>query len=330
MTRPSNKGRRSQTPGARKRQNSAGSNGSGTSSGKCLSWSKTGKCRFGDKCKFTHESAADENVSEVQHSAARSDGNIALPCLSVGVEAHNGTSQCVGWQEHQMACSAVTNGREWVADTGSGNDLLGRNFASNHELSSTCSLSKAKKLRTANGGVNVSSKVMCDIGPLNIQVEPLLLEECPPVLSIGRRVEEGFSFHWTPEECVLICPNGCSTQLEVRGRVPLLPDSESALPADEEVGAKTCATSAPAGSSEATLHQQEHLQADAPPDGSRTDNDGHTDEPEGQGENSEEHMVRIERHSCGRVARLLSLRIASIDFFTILRTRIALAVVTHA
>eukprot|EP00971_Amphidinium_carterae_P196349 3895817-Amphidinium_carterae.2 len=233
------RGRRSQTPDARQRQSSANSNGSGASAAKCLGWAKIGKCRFGDKCKFAHESTSDENIG-AERSLACVDGSIALPCLSEseGNGVHDGKrDECMTWHSSQFACSAGHTEREWVADTGSGNDLLGRNFVSNDELDSACTLPRQKKLRTANGKVDVFSKVTCEVESLNVHVEPLLLDECPPVLSIGKRVEEGFSFHWTPEKCMLVCPNGCETLLEVRGRVPLLIERDYAMPAELDIDA---------------------------------------------------------------------------------------------
>eukprot|EP00971_Amphidinium_carterae_P017197 339333-Amphidinium_carterae.2 len=241
--RSQSRGGRAQTPGARKRQGSASSNGSGASVGRCLSWAKTGKCRFGDKCKFTHESIADEKSCVAMGSFASVDGFTALPCLSGGGVTHS-DHKCMSWHESSVACSVISTGREWVADTGSGNDLLGRNVASHEEMESVSSLSKPKRLRTANGGIAVDSKLSCDVECLNIRVEPLLLAECPPVLSIGKRIEEGFAFHWTQEQCILVCPNGCETQLEVRGRVPMIVDREIAMPADEAANDEPSTTGA--------------------------------------------------------------------------------------
>ena len=64
--------------------------------------------------------------------------------------------------------------------------------------------------------------------PLKTVAMPLLLESCPPVLSVGRRcIEEGFEFRWKPysQHPTFRHPDGTVIVMEVEGFVPYIVES---------------------------------------------------------------------------------------------------------
>eukprot|EP00971_Amphidinium_carterae_P349606 6491104-Amphidinium_carterae.1 len=92
-----------------------------------------------------------------------------------------------------------------------------------------------RKLRTANGIATSESSVTCEVEVLNTSMNPLVLDECPPVMSLGRRIEQGFKFFWDQSACVLVTPNGEKINLQVEGHVPVLTQevhSHDASPSD--------------------------------------------------------------------------------------------------
>ena len=64
---------------------------------------------------------------------------------------------------------------------------------------------------------------------LNRDVEPLVLDQTPSVLSIGRRcMEEGFSFWWQAyKNPILYLPDGKAITLEIIDYIPYLRERES-------------------------------------------------------------------------------------------------------
>eukprot|EP00971_Amphidinium_carterae_P040426 793344-Amphidinium_carterae.4 len=55
-----------------------------------------------------------------------------------------------------------------------------------------------------------------------MSLNPLILEECPPVMSLGKRIAQGFKFVWDQEQCLLFTPNGDRVTLQVEHNVPVL------------------------------------------------------------------------------------------------------------
>ena len=87
-------------------------------------------------------------------------------------------------------------------------------------------------LATANGLLSVDERVDVSFGlqnnkgkPLNL--EALLLDNTPNVLSLGRLVEdEGYQFLWSQHKPPqLIAPSGKVLYLEVQRYVPCIPDT---------------------------------------------------------------------------------------------------------
>ena len=87
--------------------------------------------------------------------------------------------------------------KRWLQDTGSGNDLI-----SKHEVDPKAKrkkLSEPLLLQTANDVIKVDTRVMMKARPTCENIEPLILESTPAVMSIGYRcVAKGFGFTWPP------------------------------------------------------------------------------------------------------------------------------------
>ena len=85
----------------------------------------------------------------------------------------------------------------WIADTGSGHDLIGGADVSSLLLSNASKVEDAVELHTAKGVTFVDTCVPIQVAKLGEVVSPLLMESCPAVLSVGRRcMEAGYAFHW--------------------------------------------------------------------------------------------------------------------------------------
>jgi hypothetical protein len=86
----------------------------------------------------------------------------------------------------------------WIADTGSGYDLVSKNEVSEKILGQIELPSHAPNLRTANGVVTPDECVPVKLGPLPLAY-PLLMEDSPAVISVGKRcMEHGYGFYWPP------------------------------------------------------------------------------------------------------------------------------------
>eukprot|EP00971_Amphidinium_carterae_P342557 6481900-Amphidinium_carterae.1 len=116
-------------------------------------------------------------------------------------------------RKSQVACGAhvgVTRSRSWVIDSGAGCDLVGSDNISADESKNI--VMSVARFSTANGETGTQKRVNCEVERINAIVNPHVLERCPAVMSLGRRVmQDGFSFHWTsdmPEEPTLVTPCG--------------------------------------------------------------------------------------------------------------------------
>ncbi len=78
----------------------------------------------------------------------------------------------------------------FVADTGSGN-RMGNDNLSGKERKTVHPAGEQFLLSTANDNIVVDKAITID------GIDLLVLDKCPPVLSVGKLVEDlGWSFHW--------------------------------------------------------------------------------------------------------------------------------------
>jgi len=84
----------------------------------------------------------------------------------------------------------------WLIDSGCGWDSVDQRNVS-HMLGARQQIKSGPKLWTADGIVQPDSKVLVQIPLLDCNYTPLIMQDSPDVLSLGRRcMDEGSSFHW--------------------------------------------------------------------------------------------------------------------------------------
>jgi hypothetical protein len=86
-------------------------------------------------------------------------------------------------------------------------------------------------LATANGDIVVDRQVNLPVSKLQSQIKPLLLNETPPVLSVGRRcMEEGYDFIWRRGKSpYFITPDKRMIRLTVENYTPWLVEREDSF-----------------------------------------------------------------------------------------------------
>jgi hypothetical protein len=122
---------------------------------------------------------------------------------------------------------AINTRRKWIADSGSGHDLISERY-----LGGDINRQEGKKIKflTAGGTTASTEFVEVKIGKLEEVAKPIVLEHTPPVLSIGKRVmEQGYTFHWPPKaNPYFIHPRtGKKIKLKVIDNVPYLIEPRS-------------------------------------------------------------------------------------------------------
>jgi hypothetical protein len=126
----------------------------------------------------------------------------------------------------------------WLADTGSGWDLVSK--ADCHPSVKPFKSDEIVGLSTANGDIEVGKKVQLQVSKIRENVEPLLLSNTPPVLSVGRRcMLLGYSFIWPKGKApYFICPGGKKITLEVENFTPWLVEREGGIASPVVAGAR--------------------------------------------------------------------------------------------
>ena len=116
---------------------------------------------------------------------------------------------------------------------------------------------RPKTLSTDNGEVEVKDCVRFYLDELGESIDALLLDQTPPVLSVGARcMKLGYSFHWPAGKSpYLVHPDQSRIDLEVIGNVPYLrpsctslPQSGACTPASDAGDRSSCSSSASSSS----------------------------------------------------------------------------------
>ena len=125
----------------------------------------------------------------------------------------------------------------WLVDTGASDDLIGRTVAKNLKL--TCkTVDKPKQFATAGGNIQVSERAEINVEGLNAKIEPWIAQQCPELLSVGKRIEEGYSFVWPNKgQPYFVDTENRVLKLEVRNNIPYIPwGGERTEPGNDEAG----------------------------------------------------------------------------------------------
>ena len=134
------------------------------------------------------------------------------------------------------ACPSRLVGVEFLADTGSEEDLISQyDQQSFFPEASVVDATKPVSLITANGPVLGDKSVNLTIPELGQSLECYVLENTPPVCSVGRRcMDEGFDFHWyAGKPPYFVTPDGKKLRCKMKGRVPVIGEGSVAMPAAE-------------------------------------------------------------------------------------------------
>ena len=120
--------------------------------------------------------------------------------------------------------------RRWIADTGSGEDIIGPGEVPEASLQNPIECEEAAHLITANGPIKVDKRVALECFALGENVQPLLLPDTPAVVSVGRRVMDMlYEFHWVPySRPYFVKPDGEVVWCSVEDYVPYLYDDAAA------------------------------------------------------------------------------------------------------
>ena len=87
--------------------------------------------------------------------------------------------------------------REWLIDSGSAFHLLGEQDISEQEAETQCTADSPESLQTASGLKSADQVASFKVPALKVSSQALLLDNAPPVLSLGKLVlGEGCSFMW--------------------------------------------------------------------------------------------------------------------------------------
>ena len=84
------------------------------------------------------------------------------------------------------ASAFLTAPTSWLSDTGSGNDLVSKSDIDVRLLDLIMPTDAEYTLFTANGPIPVTEKALLQVAPLGEVIEPLVMESCPPVLTVGK------------------------------------------------------------------------------------------------------------------------------------------------
>ena len=134
----------------------------------------------------------------------------------------------------------------WLADTGCGHDLIGARVANSCGLPVVVG-QPPPSFDTAGGPAQAQAQVRVRIDSMGDIAEPWVLEDCPPVASVGRRCQNnGFSFVWPAgRNPYFITPHFKIVDLTVERGIPYITsDSRPRVPGPCERELVDCLRSA--------------------------------------------------------------------------------------
>eukprot|EP00971_Amphidinium_carterae_P328894 6461011-Amphidinium_carterae.1 len=197
-----------------------------TNSIACRFYNSPSGCRKGNACTFAHlpKAPAEQASAAIALTSTDAPGDqtpaataIALSMASVEKKRITRSRSCPSLV-HALPAKEIS----WVLDSGSSYDLISQSVQGK-TLSPTFQM---PILHTANGRIEPKGmkEVEVTTGALKMQAQGLILEDTPPVLSMGRKcLEQGYGFLWPPHsEPHLMTPNGEIFRLSREGYVPVV------------------------------------------------------------------------------------------------------------
>ena len=115
---------------------------------------------------------------------------------------------------------------EWLSDTGTPLDLIGRAHVDQRLHEFIEELENPMKFQTANNVTRANQLVEMQVDPLDENVRPIILDNCPPALTVGERwMEKGWGFYWPPYSApVFVKPCGKIIKHVVKNNCPYVID----------------------------------------------------------------------------------------------------------
>jgi len=170
----------------------------------CKSYAN-GNCKFADKCHYSHAApAADPPKGKGAQPTVVKKGTGGPARVRPAGNAFGTTLMkmtTLASFVSGMAASATDRPvkRWWLQDTGTGYDLTSKSKVPKCLRKDIEEAEVHLILDTANGTTVAKEVVPMQIGVLQENIEPHLLEETPDVMTVGRRCQEyGYGFAWDP------------------------------------------------------------------------------------------------------------------------------------
>ena len=174
----------------------------------------------------------DQDLRDAQASAKMLRSTIegmergANPACSFKCKTEFGCNECIAANltvgcPAQYATSAPAIDMEWIADTGSAQDLVSKNEIQGVSDFESC---KPVNMMTANGPNYADRQSRIYIPSLGSTTEPYVLSDSPSVLSVGQKcMDEGFDFVWRANcRPYFKDSEGNKVYMDVRDNVPYL------------------------------------------------------------------------------------------------------------
>ena len=115
-------------------------------------------------------------------------------------------------------------------DTGASDDLIGNETTKNNKLK-TYATANPKTFSTAGGLIKVSERAVVNVNGLEKEIKPWVAEECPRLISVGTRINEGYSFirpkYGRP---FFVDEAGLVIHLETHNRIPYITKNSKKSP----------------------------------------------------------------------------------------------------
>ena len=126
----------------------------------------------------------------------------------------------------RVSCPAKLSGQdtldiEWIADTGSAQDLIARRELGHLKARPS---ERPINILTANGPSSAEEQCIIEVSSIASKAEPYVLPETPSVLSVGQRcMDEGYDFVWRAfKRPYFLQSGGKKVYMDVKDYVPYL------------------------------------------------------------------------------------------------------------
>ena len=115
-------------------------------------------------------------------------------------------------------------------DTGASDDLIGNDTTKDNKMK-TYVTENPKTFSTAGGLINVSERAVVNVNGLEQEIKPWVADECCRLISVGTRINEGYSFMWPKYgRPFFVDEAGLVIHLETHNRIPYITKNSKKSP----------------------------------------------------------------------------------------------------